>query len=240
MIKRWLNGFIGRQVFFPTAGGAFVNPFYIARRGLAGAMREYAPTLSGRLLDVGCGSKPYAQLFVVDEYIGLDIDSDRARALGIADYYYDGQRFPFESASFDSILCNQVLEHVFNPAEFLGELHRVLKPGGRLLLTIPFVWDEHEQPHDYARYSTFGLRSLFENSGFAVERQERISPNISVMFQLTNAYLYKVLPSTPRAQLVACALLMAPISLLGELLGRLLPQNKDLFLDQIIFAKKPT
>lgn len=240
MIKRWLGAFIERQTFFPTIGGAFVNPFYIARRGLARAMHEYAPCLDGRLLDVGCGSKPYARLFAVDQYVGLDIDSPRTRALGVADYYYDGHGFPFESASFDSIICNQVLEHVFKPAEFVAEMNRVLKPGGGIVLSVPFIWDEHEQPYDYARYSTFGLRSLFESNGFSIERQGKINANISVVFQLTNAYLYKLLPKTPRVHLVVCALVMAPISLTGEMLGRVLPQNPDLFLDQIIFAKKTT
>ena len=57
-------------------------------------------------------------------------------------------------------MCNQVLEHVFNPDDFVREIARVLKPGGALLLTVPFVWNEHEQPYDYARYSSFGLRAF--------------------------------------------------------------------------------
>jgi SAM-dependent methyltransferase len=238
MIRQWLVGFIRRQVFFPTIGGAFVNPFYLARAGLARAMREYAPLLGGRLLDVGCGSKPYAELFVVDEYIGLDIDDQRTRALGAADYYYSGHDFPFESATFDSIICNQVLEHVFNPVEFIAEMNRVLKPGGAILLTIPFVWDEHEQPRDYARYSSFGLRSLMERGGFAIEKSSKIAANVSVLFQLFNAYLYKLLPKSPRVHLIVCAVLMGPVSLAGEALGHLLPDNPDLFLDQIVFARK--
>ena len=60
------------------------------------------------------------------------------------------------------MLCNQVLEHVFNPDEFLLKINRVLKNDGKLLLTVPFVWDEHEQPFDYARYSSFGLKALIE------------------------------------------------------------------------------
>ena len=153
-----------RQMYSPGWLGIFVNPFYFARSGLRDAVTDFAPMLSGRLLDVGCGSKPYQDLFAVEVYIGLDIDSENSRKRGIADHYYDGHVFPFTDASFDSILCNQVLEHVFNPDEFLREIVRALKPGGRLLLTVPFVWDEHEQPYDYARYSSFGLRDLLEKS----------------------------------------------------------------------------
>lgn len=237
-LKSRISDFQGRQGFHPTIGGVFVNPFYIARRGLADAIRLEAPRLHGRLLDVGCGSKPYASDFQVAEYVGLDIDTPRTRSLGTADSYYDGGHFPFDSASFDSVLCNQVLEHVFNPDEFLEEIRRVLKPGGLLLMTIPFVWDEHEQPYDYARYSTFGLKALLEKHGFVVERQCKITGNISVLFQLLNGYLYKLLPRSKRIHMVVCACVMAPISLIGVALGRLLPPSPDLFLDQLAVARR--
>lgn len=67
-----------------------INPFYFARRGLANAMQRYSKLLSGKLLDVGCGKKPYRSFFKVGEYIGLDIDSERVRKRGIADEFYDG------------------------------------------------------------------------------------------------------------------------------------------------------
>ena len=146
-----------RQMFFPNWLGVVINPFYFSLIELSRAMTELAPRLQHRLLDVGCGTKPYRELFNVDSYIGLDIDAEVSRKRGVADYFYDGTSFPFPDASFDSLLCNQVLEHVFNPDEFVQEMNRVLKPDGKLLLTVPFVWDEHEQPYDYARYSSFGL-----------------------------------------------------------------------------------
>lgn len=228
------------QSFHPSWYGALVNPFFIARRGLATAVEAFAPYLSGRLLDVGCGRKPYERYFHVDEYVGLDLDSERSRAAGAADYFYDGHRFPFDGETFDAILCNQVLEHVFNPDEFLGEMHRVLRPGGGVVLTIPFVWDEHEQPYDYARYSSFGLRALFERHGFTIEYQKKVNANVAVIFQLLNAYIYKVLPKSLPVLALACIVLMAPISYLGAFLGWVLPDNEDLYLDQIILARKPS
>ena len=238
MIRETLRKVGHEQSFHPTWLGVFVNPFFIARRGLAAAITEFAHDLHGRLLDVGCGSKPYERLFRVDQYVGLDIESERTRTAAVADHYYDGHRFPFVDASFDALLCNQVLEHVFNPNEFVAEMHRVLKPGGRLVLTVPFVWDEHEQPLDYARYSSFGLRALFEENGFAIERHKKINANVSVIFQLVNAYLYKILPKPLMVHVIVCATLMAPISSLGVILSRILPDNEDLYLDQIILAKK--
>ena len=207
--------------------------------GLHRAIAEMAPRLEGRLLDVGCGGKPYQSLFPVIEYIGLEIDTPEIRALKQADYYYDGESFPFTEQCFDGVICNQVLEHVFIPDQFLGEIQRVLKPGGKLLLTIPFVWDEHEQPWDYARYSSFGLKRLLEKNGFEVAEQYKINADVRVLFQLINAYLYKVLRTDQQiVNLLVCVLVMAPFNILGALLYRLLPANPDLYLDQLVLARK--
>jgi SAM-dependent methyltransferase len=189
---------------------------------------------------VGCGSKPYRSLFSVDTYIGLDIDSSLSRQRGDADYFYDGNAFPFVDGSFDSALCNQVLEHVFNPNEFLGEIARILKPGGKLLLTVPFVWDEHEQPYDYARYSSFGLRALFEKQGFRVVYHKKLGADPSIIFQIANAYLFKITQRLPRfVILLITVTVMAFVNLLGLLARNLLPGNPDLYLDQVILAEKP-
>lgn len=118
-----------REQFFPSWLGVFLNPFYYARRGLAQALARWPFELSGRLLDVGCGTKPYRELFATKDYTGLDIDTERTRNLGVADVFYDGDTFPFPDQSFDSVLCNQVLEHVFNPEQFLSEIYRVLAQG---------------------------------------------------------------------------------------------------------------
>lgn len=198
-----------------------------------------APHMKGRLLDVGCGRKPYRDMFAVDEYVGLEIDTPQNRADKRADYFYDGVLFPFTDHGFDGVVCNQVLEHVFTPNQFLGEIRRVLKPGGVLLLTVPFVWDEHEQPRDYARYSSFGLKSLLEKNGFEVVSQRKISADVRVLFQLINAYLYKTLWTRwPVVNLLICATVMAPFNILGMLLYKLLPANPDLYLDQAVLARK--
>jgi SAM-dependent methyltransferase len=217
----------------------FINPFFLARRGLWRAMADYAPRLNGLLLDVGCGTKPYRTLFHVERYVGLDIDSETARRRGAADLFYDGTKFPVPDAQFDSVLCNQVLEHVFNPEQFMSELARVLKPGGQLLLTVPFVWDEHEQPCDYARYTSFGLASLLQRHGFRIVEQRKLVDNAGLLFQLTNAYLYKIALGWPLVlRMTINVFVMAPLSLLGLIAGVLLPRNPDLYLDQLVLARK--
>ena len=238
-MKSRLKQYILNQQFFPGFAGVFLNPFFIARLGLGKAMADFSPQLSGRLLDVGCGTKPYRLLFKVTDYVGLDIDTKSTRDRGIADTLYDGNRFPFIADDFDSILCNQVLEHVFNPDEFLGEIHRVLKPGGKLLLTIPFVWDEHEQPYDYARYSSFGLFALLQNSGFTIKQHRKLGADATLIFQLTNAYLFKISQSWPKfVRLGFTFSVMALVNILGVIAGKLLPDNPDLFLDHVVLAEK--
>jgi SAM-dependent methyltransferase len=227
------------EQFSPGWLGVFVNPFYFARAGLGNAIAELAGLLTGRMLDVGCGTKPYQSLFEVDEYVGLEIDSESSRQRGIADFFYDGTKFPFEDHQFDSVLCNQVLEHVFNPDEFLSEIARVLKPGGHLLLTVPFVWDEHEQPYDYARYTSFGLSSLLNRAGLDITVHKKLCADGSILAQLANAYLYKVTVHLTRVlRHLLTVTIMALINIMGLLARRVLPGNPDLFLDHVVLAVK--
>lgn len=229
-----------RNQFIPTWLGLFVNPYYIARRGLYKGIAELANELSGdSLLDLGCGSKPYRGLFTHSNYMGMELDTEQNRTAGHAELFYDGTSFPFDADEYDSVLCNQVLEHVFNPDEFLTEMFRVLKPGGQLLLTVPFVWDEHEQPFDYARYSSFGLQHLLGRAGFEVKALRKSNQDLSTIFQLLNAYLYKVSQHWPSIlRELFTVTFMALITLLG-MTSKLLPDNPDLFLDLIVLAQKP-
>jgi SAM-dependent methyltransferase len=229
-----------RSQFFPGVMGIFANPFYFARKGLLGNIHACAGHMRGKILDVGCGQKPYRELFPGSEYIGLEIDTPENRAAKAADFFYDGKAFPFADAEFDSVLTNQVLEHVFNPGEFLGEIHRVLAPGGNLLVTVPFAWDEHEQPWDYARYSSFGLRHLLESNGFDVVESRKSVSDAGAVFQLWNVYLYKICPWRGNVGRAVYGLaVIAPFTLLGAVCSRLLPANPDLYLDNVVVAKKP-
>ena len=219
--------------------GLFINPFYFARKGLYQNVSKLITNLNGKLLDVGCGTKPYENICNVDEYIGLEIDDEGNRQHNYADVFYDGKTIPFEDKSFDSILSNQVFEHVFNPNQFLKEINRVTKVGGKFLITVPFVWDEHEQPYDYARYSSFGLKHILAENGFEIIEHRKSNNGIEVIFQLINDYLYKVI-MTENAyfNLLIIILLMAPINMAGLILSKLLPRNNDLYLDNIVLAKK--
>lgn len=229
-----------REQFDPGVLGVFVNPFYFARRGLVSELRALFPQLTGEVLDVGCGRKPYKAMIPAARYIGVDVDSPVTRELASADVYYDGRTLPFADASFDGVLCSQVLEHVFTPESFVAELHRVLRPSGRLLLTVPFVWDEHEQPYDFARYSSFGLRALLERNGFEVIQQRKSVADARALAQLANAWVFKTTRSSSRVlNLLTQVVLMAPVTLLGLMAGVVLPRNDDFYLDNVVLARRP-
>lgn len=237
MLKAIKNLIIKNQ-FEPSFIGLFLNPFFIARRGLLKSIKELGIEITGKTLDVGCGTKPYEKFFNCSEYVGLEIETTLKRELKQADYYYDGEKFPFRNAEFDSIVTNQVLEHVFNPNEFLSEINRVLENDGKLLLTVPFVWDEHEHPFDYARYSSFGLKSLMEKHGFEIIKHHKSVDDFRVVAQIINAYIYKITHKNWLIKNISTVFIMSLINILGILTGFLLPKNKDLFLDNIILARK--
>jgi SAM-dependent methyltransferase len=115
-----------------------------------------------RLLDVGCGVKPYAPWFApyVTEHVGLDIAANPE-----ADLTGTIEAIPAEESSFDLVICTQVLEHCDDPAQGIRELRRVVKPGGRVLLSTHGVQVFHPTPHDYWRWTHEGLERLFLTNG---------------------------------------------------------------------------
>jgi SAM-dependent methyltransferase len=150
----------------------------IVRRGLARAgwhacERWARETSGGRVLDTGCGAQPYRPWIeaVGLRYEGVDWPQSihAPEAAGIVRHDLNARPWPFESETYDGLLCTEVLEHIPDPGAFLREAARVLKPGGLLVLTTPFVWPEHEAPHDYFRYTQFGLTRLAAQAGFTVE-----------------------------------------------------------------------
>lgn len=157
---------------------------HLHARHVGRAVRALA---SGRLLDVGCGSRPFAQLLEANSSLSVGIEVDAQRygrqsssaegmiACGgpeqpghLPDAWASGLQLPFRDSSFDTAVSFQVLEHVPQPARMLAEITRVLKPGGVLVLTAPHIWGIHEEPHDYYRFTPYGLRYLAETVGLRV------------------------------------------------------------------------
>ena len=133
---------------------------------LAYAAGRYA---RGRLVDIGCGTKPWLRTFAphVDEHIGAD-HAETLHGLASVDVVCDAYHVPFEDATVDTILLTEVLEHLERPGQALVECARLLRPGGHLIVTTPFSWPLHEEPRDFFRYSPHGLRHLSEAAGLEV------------------------------------------------------------------------
>lgn len=134
------------------------------------ALASVAPLARGRMLDIGCGRKPYREMFApyVDEHAGVEHEAT-VHGTEAAEYLASAYSVPVPDASFDTVLCTAVLEHLEEPAVALVEARRVLRVGGVAIYTAPFMWPIHEAPRDFFRYTPHGLRQLFEDAGFDVE-----------------------------------------------------------------------
>ncbi len=139
---------------------------------LAGLNEQLLPRLAahakGQFLDAGCGTQPFRGSIEphVDRYLAYDIEA----RVDAVDYIGDVEDMGVvPSSSVDSMLCSEVLEHVPHPARALDEFARIVRPGGALIVTVPFLARLHEEPHDYYRYTRHGLRRLLEDAGFEVD-----------------------------------------------------------------------
>jgi SAM-dependent methyltransferase len=219
------------------------SPVFLTRNRLLKGIAGFAPVLTGKLMDFGCGSKPYRSLFQVTEYIGVDFENPGHPHLNEQiDIFYDGKHIPFVDETFDSIFCSEVFEHVFNLDEVLEELNRVLKPGGQILVTCPFAICEHEAPNDFARYSSFGLKHLFGKHGFETVELRKTGNNVEVVFQLWIMYIHQhINPYFRKIPVFRSAFRFFTYTLSNAcalLFSKMLPDRRDLYLNNVILGRK--
>jgi len=143
---------------------------YIVHGAIVRELTKSLPLLNGKLLDVGCGKMPYREFICsnsnTESYIGLDIENALCYDPMIRpDHTWDGQRIPFADAFFDCAIATEVFEHCPNPELVMIEICRVLKPGGQLFFTVPFLWPLHEVPNDEYRYTPFSLNRHLSAAG---------------------------------------------------------------------------
>lgn len=187
------EGFQPIAVESPTA-----RPWLFALRclvdlQLSTIVRELRPAiaqLAGHVLDVGAGQSPWrAWLPSTAHYQGIDVGY--ANEFGMDDVrpdvvYYDGRVMPFGDGLFDCALCIEVLEHSEEPELLVAEMARVLRPGGTLLLTVPWSARQHHLPHDYHRFSRGRLQALLGQHGFTgIDIRERGNDIAAIANKLT-------------------------------------------------------
>ncbi len=147
-----------------------------------------------KILDAGAGELRYKKYFLHCNYVSNDL------CIGDDDWYFDNidikstiYEIPVESESFDAILCTQVLEHLEFPEKAFMEFRRILKKGGKLLLTAPLGQGEHQVPYDFFRYTKYGLKSLGERCGLKlvyIEPHGGIFINLEyILWQSKNVFL---------------------------------------------------
>lgn len=230
-----------KEEFITSPLSIAINPAYIIRNGLYKAISNIAPNITGNVLDFGCGSKPYESLFVnANSYVGVDIEvSGHNHKDSKVDYFYDGKKLPFDDASFDAIVSFEVFEHVFNIEEVLVEIHRVLKPNGQLLISIPFAWGEHEIPYDFARYTSFGITHILDKNNFEVVKLTKTTTYILTVFQMLIAYLHQyALPKRRLTGRIFQLIIIFPLNVLALLLNTLLPKRYEYFCNNVVLASK--
>lgn len=201
------------------------------------AVAEFAAALApgARVLDAGAGEGDYKRHFARQRYCGLD--------LGIGDARWDYSRLdvmgdlaalPFHGGTFHAAVNIVTLEHVREPGRVLCELARVLAPGGAMLLAAPHQWEEHQQPHDYYRYTRYGLEHLLRRAGFT---DIAVRP-VGGFFRLLSRRLLNALQFFPGPLMLVAAPFFAPPALLLPLLDPL-DRKRHFTLGYICSARKP-
>lgn len=205
-LQRWLPGPLRRHVLHFEAE-------------IERALWNWAAELPAdcRVLDAGAGQGQYAGYFSQHRYTGVDLAvGDRHWDYSRLDVIGDLLSLPFADDSFDACLNIVTLEHVREPALVVAEMARVLRPGGRLLLVVPHEWEEHQQPHDYFRYTRYGVTYLLQKAEF---REISVEP-IGGFFRLLARRLLNGVQFMPLVFALPYACLAGPAALLLPLFDR--------------------
>jgi len=155
-INKELTSYNSRKYFSPSCyAGSLVTSSALSAH------------LYGKCIDIGCGDMPFRPLIKkhVTQYDSIDIEKRVPDVTYLADIQ---DMSIIASDSYDSALCLEVLAHVSNPLKAITEIHRIMKKGAKLVCSVPHLSRLHEEPHDYYRFTKYGLKYLFENSGFHI------------------------------------------------------------------------
>jgi SAM-dependent methyltransferase len=215
---------LGLSQLYRALRGTLLHPQWLSDRFHDRSRRFHLKALTNcRVLDIGSGN---AQ---PDQFLGagcsvcrLDYPETNRRYHSVPDVFGDARRLPFAAGAFDAVMILEVLEHVPEEHEAMREANRVLRPGGRLFLSVPFVYPLHDRPHDYRRFTIYGLRLLLRKHGFVPEIEVRHGNSFLAALQLANLAMLEVVQAALRRGLLLGALggvLAYPVCLLNNILA---------------------
>ena len=201
------------------------------------SVQQFADSLGPgvRVLDAGAGESQYKSHFSSQRYVGVDLAvGDEEWDYSKLDVIAELGGLPFPNSAFDACLNIVTLEHVKEPGQVLAEISRILAPGARLLLIAPHEWEEHQQPHDYYRYTRYGLQYLLCQAGFQIEQ---IRP-VGGFFRLLSRRLLNGLQFFLGPLIVLAAIFFVPPALVLPLFDPL-DRQRNFTLGYACFARKP-
>lgn len=147
-------------------------------------MSDNRGLLEGKVLDYGCGDKPYESIIDCDEYIGVDVKVSGHGMVPKADYFFESGRLPFDDMTFDNVISTEVFEHVYEIDDVLNEINHVMRVNDHIVITVPFCNPEHEIPYDFFRYTTYGMTKKLEDHGFTVLKCKMLNTQINAVRQM--------------------------------------------------------
>ena len=231
-----------RQLFLPDMFSILINPFYLYRVGMAKKIAEYATHLKGdKMLDFGCGHKPYRSLFPqIEQYIGVDFENEgHSHNREHIDVFYDGSSLPFPDEYFDCAICTEVLEHVPDFDQSLALIKRVLKANAGIIISLPFVWPEHEMPFDFRRLTLGGLVKELEKQNFEIIHTYKNGNFVSVIIELFIILIHKLLyTKNVFLNYFINIVFIFPLTLLGIILSVVFKNPNGLYFNNIVLAVK--
>lgn len=189
------------------------------------SIRGLAQGFSGTILDVGCGASPYKFLFDANKtkYVGIDIvEADQFDYCNSEVISFNGKEIPFADNTYDGVMCTEVLEHVHEYQTLVDEIHRVMKPGSVLMLTVPWSARYHYIPYDFFRYTPSTLNMIFKDFT-DVRIIGRGTDITSIVAKILVIWFRNLLPSKGSFNIVTflLALLFTPFVLPLACLGHL-------------------
>lgn len=224
-----------------------LHPQWLVFRHQASEQKELASRTHGLVLDIGCGNRWAEQTLAPGcTYLGLDYPHTISKGYpGRPDIFGDAQKLPFKPSSFDTVLMLDVLEHIPSATQAISEAYRALKPGGHLILQVPFLYPLHDEPHDFHRWTVYGLRQLCTTHGLAIEAaisQGHPCETAAALFTIAIAkgLLDLLPPKTPAFFWVPLILPIIPLAnVLGWLLAKLFPNSDMMPMSYRVVATKP-